>query len=84
MHISTPFFIVSSISFFGRFILALIILSFLYSKNKTDSYIKKGFIWLLVLAAIVLVIKIIVFFTMFVLSGVGILTSIFSNYHWYF
>ncbi len=84
MPISTPFYIVSSIGFLGRFILALIILSVAYSKNKTDSRFKQGFIWLLCLGGLVLLIKMISIFSLFLFNSPGILSRIFSNYYWYF
>ncbi len=84
MSISTPWIFISSVGLFGRFIIALIIISFLYSKNKNDRYLKTGFITLLVLGGIVLVLSIIFFIFIFVFGGITILSKALGHYYWYF
>ena len=46
-------FSISSLGFVARFILAFIIIAFLYSKDKTDPYLRKGFTVLIPCPAVV-------------------------------
>jgi len=76
-------FALSSIGFVGRFIIAFIILAYLYSKNKEDIHLRKGFKLLCIFGAVVFVLLVVMFFLFFVVGGIGLLGSIFDNvrYH---
>ncbi|MBE6894377.1 MAG: hypothetical protein E7483_02040 [Ruminococcaceae bacterium] len=76
-------FALSSIGFVGRFIIAFIILAYLYSKNKEDIHLRKGFRTLCILGAVVFVLTVIFFLLFFMVGSFGIVSSIFDNvrYH---
>ncbi|MBQ7816312.1 MAG: hypothetical protein IJ339_02995 [Oscillospiraceae bacterium] len=71
------------LGFVGRFILAFIILSYFYSKDKNDIHLRKGFRTLCILGAIVFVLLIITIIIVFFVGGFGILNSLFDNVHHY-
>lgn len=76
-------FALSSIGFVGRFIIAFIILAYLYSKNKDDEHLRKGFKLLCILGTVFFVLMVVLFFIVFVVGGIGILSNIFDGmrYH---
>lgn len=76
-------FALSSIGFVGRFIIAFIILAYLYSQNKEDIHLRKGFRTLCILGAVVFVLTVIFFLLFFMVGSVGIISSLFDNvrYH---
>ena len=69
-------FALSSIGFIGRFIIAFIILAYLYSTNKTDEHIRKGFKILCIAGAVVFVLLVVLFFLVFVVGGIGLFNGI--------
>ena len=73
----------SSIGFIGRFIIAFIILSYFYSKDKTDIHLRKGFKTLCILGAVVFVLMVIAVILVFFVGGFGILNNLFNNIHHY-
>ena len=76
-------FALSSIGFVGRFIIAFIILAYLYSTNKSDEHIRKGFKILCIAGAIVFVLMVVLFFLIFVVGGIGLMGNLFDTvrYH---
>lgn len=66
-------FSLSSLGFVARFILAFVIIAYLYSKNRTDPAIRKGFIVLVALGAAVIVLGIIFFSVFFIAGGAAFL-----------
>lgn len=73
-----------SLGFIARFILAFIIIAYLYSKNKTDPAIRKGFVVLVALGAAVIVLGIIFFSVFFIAGGAAFLGNALGNFHYYF
>ena len=71
----------SSIGFVGRFIIAFIILAYLYSNNKIDQYIRKGFKTLCISAAVVLALSVLALMLFFTIGGIGLLGSFFNGGH---
>ncbi|MBR2028519.1 MAG: hypothetical protein IKA10_06000 [Oscillospiraceae bacterium] len=76
-------FALSSIGFVGRFIIAFIILAYLYTNNKDDQHIRKGFKTLCIAGAVVFVLLVVLFFLFFVVGGIGLLGNLFDTvrYH---
>lgn len=56
-------------NFIIRFIIGFAIISYLYSKNKTDKAIKTGFYLLIILGAIVLVLSVLGFILLSIFGG---------------
>lgn len=69
-------FALSSLGFVGRFILAFIILAYLYSTNKNDEHIRKGFKILCIAGAVVFVLFVVLIFLLFMVGGLGILSNL--------
>ena len=76
-------FALSSIGFVGRFIIAFIILAYLYSNNKNDEHLRKGFKILCIAGVTVFALFVVMFFLFFVVGGIGLLGNIFDTvrYH---
>ena len=72
-------FALSSIGFVGRFIIAFIILAWLYSNNKNDEHIRKGFKALCIAGAVVFVLLVVLFILVFVVGGIGLMGSMFDG-----
>ena len=76
-------FALSSVSFVGRFIIAFIILAYLYSQNREDAELKKGFRTLCILGAVFFVLCCIgIFIGLFTFGLAGI--SHIAGHHYYF
>ena len=73
-----------SLGFLARFIVAFIIIAYLYSKNKTEPAIRKGFVLLIALGAAVIVLQIIFFTLFFITGGAAFLGNALGNFHHYF
>ena len=72
-------FAISSIGFAGRFIIGFIILAYLYSKDKNDQYLKKGFKILCVFGAVIFVLSVLTLLIFLSVSGFGLLTGLFDT-----
>lgn len=77
-------FSIFSMGFIARFLLAFIIIAFLYSRNKNDPSIKKGFTILGVLGGVVLILGIIIFIFVVVTSGAAFLGDSLINFRFHF
>ena len=77
-------FSISSLGFVARFILAFIIIAFLYSKDKTDPHLRKGFTVLIVLGAIALALGVIFMLIFFVAGGAAFLGNALTNFRFHF
>ena len=76
-------FALSSVSFVGRFIIAFIILAYLYSQNREDAELKKGFRTLCILGAVFFALCCIgIFIGLFTFGLAGI--SHIAGHHYYF
>lgn len=80
MTIALPFL---SMGFAVRFIIAFAIIAFLYSNNKNDKNLRKGFVLLLVLGAVTVVLGIVLAVGFFVTGGLGFLGNALPNIHFY-
>lgn len=72
-----------SAGFFTRFIIAFGIIAFLYSKNKNDDTLRKGFIVLISLGAVVLVVGIVLFAVVFLTGGLGVMGNALARFSYY-
>ena len=81
MSFGIPFF---SLGFLARFIVAFIIIAYLYSKNKTEPAIRKGFVLLIALGAAVIVLEIIAVAVFMITGGAAFLGKAIGNFHHYF
>ena len=77
-------FSVSSLGFIARFIIAFIIIAFLYSKDGTDPAVKKGFALLIGLGAAVVVIGFIVFAVVIATGGAAFLGNALAEFRYMF
>lgn len=77
-------FSVTSLGFIARFILAFIIIAYLYSKDSSDPAIRKGFVLLIALGAAVFVVGIIIFSLVFITGGAAFLGNALNNLQYYF
>ena len=77
-------FSISSLGFLARFILAFIIIAYLYSKDKTDTAVRKGFLVLVILGIAVVVLGIIAFTVVFVTGGAAFLGNALTNFRYMF
>lgn len=75
-HFFNGFFMVG---FTTRFIVALVLLIYLYSKSKSDRALKKGLIALVVSGVAMFAISIMLMFGFFFFSDIF---GLFSNYYW--
>ena len=80
------FFPILSTGFITRFIVAFAIIAFLHSKNRNDPAIRKGFIVLISLGAVVVLFGIVLFAVLFLTGGLAAMGNALSpfNYHYYF
>lgn len=77
------FFSMFSTGFIVRFIVAFAIIAFLYSKNKNDTALKKGFIVLISLGAAVMILGVILFSVFFLAGGIGAMGEALSRFSYY-
>ena len=77
-------FSISSLGFVARFILAFIIIAFLYSKDKTFQHLRKCFTVLIVLGAIALALGVIFMLIFFVAGGAAFLGNALTNFRFHF
>ncbi len=75
-------FALSSFGFVGRFIIAFIILAYLYSNNKNDEHLRKGFKILCIAGVTVFVLLVVLFILLFVVGGLGLLSGIGNSVHY--
>lgn len=68
-----------SIGFLTRFIIAFVILSYLYSNNKADTNLKRGLNLLMILGAVALAIGLVLIISLFAFGGIGVIFSILGN-----
>ena len=75
----------TSIGFIGRFVIAFIILACLYSKNKEDIYLRRGFRTLCILGALVFAAVVLSLIIFFAFGGISLLGSLLGGggYHSY-
>ncbi|MEG0090978.1 MAG: hypothetical protein RR846_00555 [Oscillospiraceae bacterium] len=68
--------------FTTRFIIALVILSYLYSKNKSDKNLKRGMTVLVVFGVVVFILSILFVLMLVSIGGVGaLLGGLFGNFN---
>ena len=72
-------FALSSLGFVGRFIIAFIILAYLYSNDRNDQHLRKGFKILCIAGVTVFVLLVVLFIIFFVFGGLGLLNSLGNN-----
>ncbi|MBE6887801.1 MAG: hypothetical protein E7484_05200 [Ruminococcaceae bacterium] len=77
-------FSVSSLGFIARFIIAFIIIAYLYSKDHNDPAVKKGFVVLVSLGAAVIVLGFIVFTVVLATGGAAFLGNALANFRYMF
>ena len=81
MSFGIPFF---SLGFLARFIVAFIIIAYLYSKNNTEPAIRKGYVLLIALGAAVIVREIFAVAVFMSTGGAAFLGNAIGNFHHYF
>ena len=72
-----------SIGFVARFIIAIVIMAFVSSQNKDDASVRKGFILLCTLGAVVFVLGMLIIFGVFAASGIGLLGNALTEFHYH-
>lgn len=77
-------FALSSIGFWGRFIIAFIILGYLYSNNKSDKYLRKGFKTLCITGAVFFALTVLGLLLFFTVGGISLLNNSSFVYHFPF
>lgn len=80
MAITTVF---GSIGFVARFVIAFVIIAYLYAQDKTDASVRRGFVLLCSLGAVVFVLGILAFLGVFVFGGLGFLGNALTNFHYH-
>ena len=75
---------ISSLGFVARFLLAFVIIAFLYSRNKNDPYLKKGFKVLVVLGAVALALGVIMMLVALIAGGAAFLGDSLINFRFHF
>lgn len=80
MALTTVF---GSIGFAARFIIAFIIIAYIYSQDRSNESVRRGFVLLCVLGAAVLVLGVLIFFGVFAASGIGLLGNALTNFHYH-
>lgn len=77
-------FSVSSFGFIARFIIAFIIIAYLYSKTPDDPAVRKGFVVLVSVGAAVMVLGFIVFAVVIATGGAAFLGNALANFRYMF
>ncbi|MBR6518427.1 MAG: hypothetical protein IKT63_01995 [Oscillospiraceae bacterium] len=80
MALTTVF---GSIGFVARFVIAIVVLAFVSSQNRDDASVRKGFILLCTLGAVVFVLGMLIIFGVFAASGIGLLGNALTNFHYH-
>ena len=77
-------FALSSIGFVGRFIIAFIILAYLYSSNKNDEHLRKGFKILCIAGVTVFALFVVMLILFLVFGSIGLLSGLGNGFHYSF
>ena len=77
-------FALSSIGFIGRFIIAFIILAYLYSNNKNDEHLRKGFKILCIAGVTVFALFVVMLILFLVFGSIGLLSGLGNNLYYSF
>ncbi len=80
MALTTVF---GSIGFVARFIIAFVILAYVSSQNRDDASIRRGFMLLCILGAVVFAVGVLIFMGVFVLGGIGFMGNALTNFHYH-
>lgn len=80
MAITTIF---GSIGFVARFILAFVIIAYVYSQNREDASVRRGFVLLCALGVAVFVVGILIFFGVIAFSGATLIGNALTNFHYH-
>ncbi len=72
-----------SIGFVAKFIIAFIIIAFLYSRDHNDNDVRRGFVILCALGAAVLVLAVLLFLGVFAFSGAAFLGDALTGFHYH-
>lgn len=75
--------IFGSIGFAARFIIAFVIIAYVFSQNRSDASVRRGFMLLCILGAAVFVIGVLLFIGMFVFSGASLMGNALTNFHYH-
>lgn len=81
MSLALPFL---SMGFVLRFVIAFAIIAFLYSNNKNDTALRKGFVLLLVLGGITVLLGIVLWFGIVLTGGLGFLGNALPNINFHY
>ena len=80
MAITTVF---GSIGFADRFIIAFVIIAYIFSKDRSDQSVRRGFVLLCALGAAVFVLGMLIFFGVFAAGSIGMLGNALTNFHYH-
>ena len=80
MAITTVF---GSVGFLTRFIIAFVIIAYLFAQQKEDKALRRGFVVLCCLGGAVLLISILLVFGVFAFSGLSFIGDALTNFHFH-
>ena len=80
MAITTVF---GSVGFLARFIIAFVIIAYLFTKQKEDLALRRGFIILCCLGGAVLLVGFLLLIGVFAFSGISFMGDALTNFHFH-
>lgn len=75
--------IFGSVGFVARFIIAFVIIAYVFAQDKNDASVRRGFVLLCALGAAVFVVGILIIFGVFAASGIGLLGNALTEFHYH-